>query len=665
MIEVVREELLRAVAATAAARAAPDPRPEQKGRGRGARPRSDRRVARCRAYLKAVGPAVSGAHGHDRTFMAARLIWADFAIDEADGYPLLEEFNRACEPPWDDRELRRKWDQAVAKGGDRGCKLADREGRAADPVNPPPGPTPAPDADPVAGPERHAPGAPLPEIRHSDRQYRDVEADALAALVAANDPPFVFVGNGGGLVDLLRPDPDRPPRARELDGPALRPVFARVADWYTESNTRDGVVRADDFPPPALLSSFPARADWPGIPHLRCVVPYPVFGPAWELIATDGYHPASGIYCHLGGLDLPPVPNHPTADDLAAAKDLILDELLGDFPFADEASRAHAVAMMLLPLVRHTIDGPTPLAVADAPTEGTGKSLLVEACLSVTLGEVPDAMTADMKEEERDKTLLALLIEGQPVVFFDNANRTLDSGAFANTLTARYKRGRVLGETRTAQARVNVCWVLTGNNVTCSREIARRLYWTRLDAKVEAPSERTGFRHGDLLAWVRANRPLLLWALIVLVKYWRATGAAPGSKVIGKYERWARTVGGILAAAGIPGFLDNVAAFRRRCTDTAGELSEFVKRWWARYGATPVIAGDLFEFARDCLESVLTAETEDGKRKQLGRFLKKQRDRVVGPHRVRRAVDGDGNEAADHAGRPRYTLEQVGGTTVA
>ena len=144
--------------------------------------------------------------------------------------------------------------------------------------------------------------------------------------------------------------------------------------------------------------------------------------------------------------------------------------------------------MMLLPLVRRTpIDGPTPLAVADAPTEGTGKSLLVEACLSVTLGEVPDAMTADMKEDERDKTLLALLIEGQPVVFFDNANKTLNSGSFANTLTARYKRGRILGETRTAHAKVNVCWVLTGNNVTCSREIASRLYWTRLDAGVRDP----------------------------------------------------------------------------------------------------------------------------------------------------------------------------------
>ena len=75
------------------------------------------------------------------------------------------------------------------------------------------------------------------------------------------------------------------------------------------------------------------------------------------------------------------------------------------------------------------------------------------------------------------------------------------------------------------------------------------------------------------------------------------------------------------------------------------------------------ISADLFIEARDCLESVLTAETEDGKRKQLGRFLKKNRDRVVGAHRVRAAVDGDGNETTDHAGRPRYRLELVTPTT--
>jgi hypothetical protein len=650
MIEPVPSELLLAARESPVAEC-PGQVPASNGKGFTMRAGKVDPVARCRAYLKKVGPAVSGEHGHDRTFMAARLIWADFAIDEAEGYPLLQEFNQTCGPPWDEKDLRRKWNEAVAKGGERCSKLKNRQEETDTPV--PPSPPPASPA-PVAA------RSGLPDILHTGRQYRDVEFEAASALMAANKPPFIFVGNGGVLVDLQRFDPDRPPRARDLDGPALRPVFAQVANWHKEVRTKHGKAIEEDFPPTALLTSFPARGNWPGIPQLRCVVPYPVFSPDWELIATEGYHSESGIYCHLGDLEIPAVPIQPTDSDMAVAKELILGDLLGDFPFADQASRAHAIAMLILPIVRHTIDGPTPLAVADAPAEGTGKSLLVEACLLATLGEIPEAMTADMKEEERDKTLLALLIEGQPVVFFDNANRKLDSGAFANTLTARYKRGRILGETRTAHARVNVCWILTGNNFTCSREIARRLYWIRLDAGVETPSERTGFRHEDLLGWVRLNPPRLLWALLVLVQHWRAGDALPGTNLLGKFELWARTVGGILAAAGIPGFLDNVAAFRRICADTVGELAEFVKRWWASYGDSPVIAGQLFDMARDSLESVLTAETEDGKRKQLGRFLKKHRDRVVGTHRVRAAVDDEGKAITDHAGRPRYRLELVG-----
>ena len=167
-----------------------------------------------------------------------------------------------------------------------------------------------------------------------------MEADAAAALIASDDPPHLFVGNGSGLVDLQQIDPDRPPRRTRTRRPGIAAIFARVANWYKESNSKEGIIRADDFPPPALLLGFPARADWPGIPHLRCIVPYPVFGPAWELIATHGYHAASGIYCYLGGLEIPPVPENPASDDLAAAKDLILDDLLGDFPFVDESSRA-------------------------------------------------------------------------------------------------------------------------------------------------------------------------------------------------------------------------------------------------------------------------------------------------------------------------------------
>lgn len=641
-------------------------------------------VARCRKYLKAVPPAVEGQGGSDQTFKVARIIWNDFGLDEADGWPLFCEWNRACQPPWPEEHadggkqcLRRKWDEAVARGPGhegRGHRV-ENSGRysqvattaTSEALQPPIEPVTAPDsagaggdADPELSDNDSTFGSPLPGIIHNQRQYREVQCDALSALVAANNPPFVFVGNGDFLVELRKSDPLQPPRARVLKAASLRSIFANVANWQKwESDGDGGQIPVEDYPPPALLSTFPALGSWPGIPRLTSIVPYPVYTPNWELLDKSGHHAESGIYCHVDGLELPDVPKVPTSDAVVKAKELILTELLGDFPFVDQASRANAVAMLLLPFVRHAIDGPTPLGVADAPVEGTGKSLLIEAMMFITLGAIPEAITADLKEEERDKILLALLLEGQPIIYFDNANRSLDSASFASTLTARFKRGRILGETRTAHALVNVCWHMAGNNFTCSREMARRLYLSRIDSGVETPSERKNFRHPDLLEWVRVNRGQLIWASLVLIQNWRACGAVPGSRDLGKFERWSRTIGGILAAAGIDGFLENADAFRKQCADTVGELAEFVKGWWDRFGSRPTIAGSLFDLATDSLESVLDATTVEGKRRQLGRYLKANRDRVVGKHRIKIATKDDGSQDMDHSGRLQFWLEEI------
>lgn len=96
---------------------------------------------RCRMYVEKLPGAVAGERGHDKTFHAARVIWNDFALDESEGYPILEAFNARCSPPWDERDLRRKWDEAVKAGEDnRGSKVGDSATRSSSPPLPrPPG----------------------------------------------------------------------------------------------------------------------------------------------------------------------------------------------------------------------------------------------------------------------------------------------------------------------------------------------------------------------------------------------------------------------------------------------------------------------------------------------------------------------------------------------
>jgi len=86
----------------------------------------DQVMARARAYLAQMPPAISGAHGHDVTFAAALRLTRGFRLSEDHAFALLSEWNQSCQPPWSDRDLRRKVEQAARHGRAPDGWLADR-----------------------------------------------------------------------------------------------------------------------------------------------------------------------------------------------------------------------------------------------------------------------------------------------------------------------------------------------------------------------------------------------------------------------------------------------------------------------------------------------------------------------------------------------------------
>jgi bifunctional DNA primase/polymerase-like protein len=73
-----------------------------------------RAVNRARAYIEEMGPAISGQGGHNHTFnVACRVV--ERVLDEDDAWAVLVEWNTGCEPPWSERELRHKLDDALQK----------------------------------------------------------------------------------------------------------------------------------------------------------------------------------------------------------------------------------------------------------------------------------------------------------------------------------------------------------------------------------------------------------------------------------------------------------------------------------------------------------------------------------------------------------------------
>lgn len=79
-------------------------------------PSPDAVVRRAEAYLDRIPPAISGAGGHSQTYAAATAMVHGFGLDPDTAFRLLaDRYNPRCQPPWSDKELRHKINDAASK----------------------------------------------------------------------------------------------------------------------------------------------------------------------------------------------------------------------------------------------------------------------------------------------------------------------------------------------------------------------------------------------------------------------------------------------------------------------------------------------------------------------------------------------------------------------
>jgi putative DNA primase/helicase len=469
-------------------------------------------------------------------------------------------------------------------------------------------------AKPTDAPQATRPRG-LPTIVITDKQLREVTEDALYAIHAANDPPWLF--ERGGVLTQLHVK-DSVPTLEALSREALRGHLARVADW----KRKVGKVSVACYPPMPVVADVQALSSWRDIPPLKEVIEAPIFAADGSLVTDIGYHAGSKLYfAGETGLVIPSVSMSPSNADIKEAVGR-LDELFADFPFKDDSSRAHAFALTLLPFARELVDGLTPLHLIDAPSAGTGKGLLAEVVSIPAMGRGPDVMTEGRDEDEWRKRITAALVKGARFLLIDNLRRRLDSGQLAGALTATPAwTDRLLGHSLTVTIPVRCVWVATGNNVSMSNEMSRRAVWIRLDAKKEAPWTRSAssFRH-PLPGWARENRGQLIHACLTIIQGWLAAGRPKADKSLGRFESWAEVIGGILAFAGVKGFLSNANELYSRTDDETRPWREFVQCWWETHGNKVVGAEQLYDLAtaQNLLSQVLGDNGDRSQRTRLG-----------------------------------------------
>ncbi|CUH40157.1 conjugative transfer relaxase protein TraI [Jannaschia seosinensis] len=414
-------------------------------------------------------------------------------------------------------------------------------------------------------------GEAIPTLRADEGDLARSVERVWSLLMASNRTPWVF--RFAGQPTWVVPDDEGRPVATAITEERLRHMLARLAHWK-KLNGKGELIAAP--PPIAVVKSVLATPD-PALPVLVGIVNTPVFGRGGTLLTTPGYHPdARLLYAPTPGFVVPTIPAKPSAAEVAAARNLLCEDLLGDFPFVGPAEMAHVIALLLLGFLRGMIDGPTPLHLIEKPSPGSGATLMVDAVATILTGSGASVMTEGRDDDEWRKRVTAKLRQIPAIVLIDNLRAKLDSSAVAAALTAPFWEDRILGASEMTRLPIRCLWIATGNNPEFSNEMARRLLRIRLDPHEERLWQRTGFRHPDLMTWVRANRPRLVAACLTLCQAWIAAGKPRGARTIGSFENWAHVVGGVLEVAGIPGFLGNLEEMMEASDSEGAGWSAFI-----------------------------------------------------------------------------------------
>ena len=103
----------------------------------------------------------------------------------------------------------------------------------------------------------------LSDIQVNHRDLLDMSADCAAALLKANDPPFLF--EQGGKVVRIRTDQNGRPSIQAASAAFLANCLSRAANFY--SVTRSGERRMKTHPPLAAMRILLACPETWGLPR--------------------------------------------------------------------------------------------------------------------------------------------------------------------------------------------------------------------------------------------------------------------------------------------------------------------------------------------------------------------------------------------------------------
>lgn len=273
-------------------------------------------------------------------------------------------------------------------------------------------------------------------------------------------------------------------------------------------------------------------------------------------LLKDGYDEESGIYTVPGAVKID--------EEMPLEKAVaILRDYTSEFGWEDRKpetglSRSQAVAVCemvaLFGMGLQSVEAARMGFLYRSNAPGGGKSLLAVLGIIASFG-LPKSMPRAGEDELR-KVLDTAALQGASYLFFDNLKGHVESALLEAFMTSPVWAGRVMGSQKSFEAKKSTVLIITGNNLTVSPDLQRRMLQCDLFVEEFDLQEKQHRRDlNPVMLSKPASRSEILSALWALIRNWDVTGRPKAGTPekphrVATFAEWSDIFGGIVQAAG-------------------------------------------------------------------------------------------------------------------
>ncbi len=277
------------------------------------------------------------------------------------------------------------------------------------------------------------------------------------------------------------------------------------------------------------------------IKEIKSFVKLPYVAPSGRLVTLPGFDDETGVFASFDPETLSEVPEKPTRAELVRALQIAWHPW-SLYRFASDDDRAAMLAAIFTALSRGGMRT-APGFIADAPTQGSGKTKCMSALGALIQGRFPSVMPwnpGNNAETELEKKVTALLIAGTDFIAFDNVTGVMSSPTLSTLLTDGELTNRILGGSTMFSGAARMFVAASSNNASLDRDLSRRMVRLRIDPGVERPNA-LDFDF-DPVELALSERMAIAHALLVLMSGYLAAGSPRHGKGAAGFVDWNRVV---------------------------------------------------------------------------------------------------------------------------